>query len=69
MDGSVLRSYRILAGLTQADVADMLGRSATYVSLLERGRATPTPTEIEILRRAGLVVACAPTRPRKGRSA
>ena len=49
MRGRDLRIFRQLKGLTQADVGEALGVSATWVGLLERGRATPTRQDLEIL--------------------
>jgi len=42
-----LRAYRLLRNLRQCDVGDAIGRSAMYVSLLERGRAAPTQNELQ----------------------
>jgi transcriptional regulator with XRE-family HTH domain len=36
--GEVLRGYRHAAGVTQQQVADMLGYDRTYISMIERGR-------------------------------
>jgi transcriptional regulator with XRE-family HTH domain len=36
--GELLRSYRHAAGVTQQQVADMLGYDRTYISMIERGR-------------------------------
>jgi transcriptional regulator with XRE-family HTH domain len=36
--GELLRGYRHVAGVTQQQVADMLGYDRTYISMIERGR-------------------------------
>jgi transcriptional regulator with XRE-family HTH domain len=36
--GELLRSYRHAAGVTQQQVADLLGYDRTYISMIERGR-------------------------------
>jgi transcriptional regulator with XRE-family HTH domain len=40
--GEILRGYRYAAGLTQQQVADMLGYDRTYISMIERGRRRVT---------------------------
>ena len=43
--GKIIRQYRRLAEVAQADVAKVIGRSQFFVSRLERGRANPTEAE------------------------
>ncbi len=47
----LLTTLRILNGFTQAELAQILGRSQTYVSRLERGETTPTQPEAKTLAR------------------
>lgn len=39
-DGSWLRNSRVSLGLSQKDIAELVGCSATYISLVERGNAS-----------------------------
>lgn len=38
--GTALRHYRLQAGLSQAELADLTGLNRTYLSALEQGRET-----------------------------
>ena len=49
MKGPDLKPFRILKGLTQGDVGDALGRSHTWVAMLERNRAAPTHKQLHAL--------------------
>jgi transcriptional regulator with XRE-family HTH domain len=40
--GRALRQQRAIRGLSQEGMADLCGMDRTYVSLLERGRRSPT---------------------------
>lgn len=40
--GAILRSYRRAGGLTQQQLADLLGFDRTYISMIERGRRSIT---------------------------
>lgn len=42
MDGKILASERVKAGLTQTELAEKLGVSGQSVSLWEQGRAKPS---------------------------
>jgi transcriptional regulator with XRE-family HTH domain len=42
MIGSVLKSYRKEAGMTQEELAQAAGVHRTYISLLERNQKSPT---------------------------
>ncbi len=42
--GQVVRRQRELRGLTQEELAEMAGISATYVGFIERGDSVPTLT-------------------------
>lgn len=53
--GEEVRAARIKAGLTQAQLAQRLGRSQKYVSLIERGsRRLPIEAMMVIMRALGL---------------
>ena len=53
--GKALQSARLAAGLTQAQLADRLGKSQTLVSLAERGKTwTGAPYRQEVLKACGL---------------
>lgn len=55
--GEEVRAARIKAGLTQAQLAQRLGRSQKYVSLIERGsRRLPIEAMMVIMRALGLEV-------------
>lgn len=55
--GEQVRAARIKAGLTQAQLAERLGRSQKYVSLIETGgRRLPIDTMMLIMRALGLVL-------------
>jgi transcriptional regulator with XRE-family HTH domain len=43
---SYLRQLRIAAGMTQLDLADMLGLSPGLIGSWELGRVTPTPAQL-----------------------
>jgi len=45
--GKIIRHYRRLAELAQADVAKVIKRSQFFISRVERGRANPTAAERE----------------------
>ena len=47
--GQQLLRHRTAAGLTQARVAEKSGLSASYISLVERGRANPTLDTMAVL--------------------
>lgn len=49
--GKVLRSFRMKVSKTQEAVALEAGLDRTYISMLERGEASPTFTTLEILAR------------------
>ena len=40
--GAILRGYRHASGLTQQQLADLLGYDRTYISMIECGRRTVT---------------------------
>ena len=46
-----LTTLRILNGFTQAELGQILCRSQTYISRLERGEITPTREEAQTLAR------------------
>lgn len=53
-----LRTWRLEIGLSQQEVADLLGRDHSYVSKLERGEYLLTPLKrVQIARRLGCRVA------------
>ena len=53
--GEEVRAARMKAGLTQAQLAERLGRSQEYVSLIERGRRRlPVEAMVLIMRALGL---------------
>lgn len=53
--GEEVKAARIKAGLTQAQLAERLGRSQKYVSLIERGsRRLPIEAMMVIMRALGL---------------
>jgi transcriptional regulator with XRE-family HTH domain len=55
--GEQVRAARIKAGLTQAQLAERLGRSQKYVSLIETGgRRLPIDAMMLIMRALGLVL-------------
>lgn len=49
LDRHVMRALRRLYEIPQTDLADAIGRSQFYISAIERGAATPTPREIQII--------------------
>jgi len=53
--GQAIRHYRIQAGLTQAELADQVGITRTYLSRLEKGQETEQLRRvIVLLRRLGV---------------
>lgn len=55
--GEQVRAARIKAGLTQAQLAERIGRSQKYVSLIETGgRRLPIDAMMLIMRALGLVL-------------
>jgi transcriptional regulator with XRE-family HTH domain len=48
---SYLRQLRIAAGMTQLDLADVLGLAPGLISSWESGRVTPTPAQLNALMR------------------
>lgn len=50
--GDVIRRRRLDIGLSQEDLADRASLHRTYVSLVERGRRTPTLTAVDSLAHA-----------------
>ncbi len=50
--GEVLRQTRLDKGLSQEELADACGRHRTYVSLLERGRSSPSIKTLFLLAEA-----------------
>lgn len=53
--GRAIRHYRIQAGLTQAELADQVGITRTYLSRLEKGQETEQLRRIIVLlRRLGV---------------
>lgn len=50
--GQVVREIRRAAGLTQEHLAELAGLHATYISLIERGKKSPSIDSIEALGRA-----------------
>lgn len=47
--GKVLKSFRLNVGKTQEEIALDAGLDRTYISMLERGEASPTFMTLEIL--------------------
>ena len=47
-----LRIQRTVAGMTQTDVAKIVGRSQTYISSIERGFVVPTKDEARAIAKA-----------------
>lgn len=47
--GKVLKTYRLTTGKTQEQIALEAGLDRTYISMLERGEASPTFVTLEIL--------------------
>lgn len=47
--GKVLKSFRLNVGKTQEEIALEAGLDRTYISMLERGEASPTFVTLEIL--------------------
>jgi DNA-binding XRE family transcriptional regulator len=45
--GTAVRKARLMAGLTQEDLAEKAGLHSTYISLLERGQRNPSLLVIE----------------------
>jgi transcriptional regulator with XRE-family HTH domain len=53
--GAAIRHYRVEAGLTQAELAEMAGLHRTYLSDLERGKETEQVKRIlRVLRQLGV---------------
>jgi len=52
MDDSQLRIKRILLGLSQHEIARRVGRSAAWISLVERGYVKPKNELREKIRKA-----------------
>jgi HTH-type transcriptional regulator / antitoxin HipB len=53
--GQAIRHYRIQAGLTQAELADQVGITRSYLSRLEKGQETEQLRRvIVLLRRLGV---------------
>jgi HTH-type transcriptional regulator/antitoxin HipB len=53
--GQAIRHYRVQAGLTQAELADQVGITRTYLSRLEKGQETEQLRRIIVLlRRLGV---------------
>jgi len=53
--GQAIRHYRMQAGLTQAELADQVGITRTYLSRLEKGQETEQLRRvIVLLRRLGV---------------
>ena len=53
--GHAIRHYRMQAGLTQAELADQVGITRTYLSRLEKGQETEQLRRvIVLLRRLGV---------------
>lgn len=50
--GALVRAKRDAANLTQEELADKAGIHRTYLSLLERGKRTPTIEVIRLLAKA-----------------
>lgn len=50
--GKAVREYRVQAGLSQEELADVAGLHRTYVSLLERGQRNPSLQVVLTLARA-----------------
>ena len=50
--GQALKRYRGFAGRSQGDIAEEVGRSATYISMLETGRRWPSMRMLDRLARA-----------------
>lgn len=47
--GKVLRTFRLSVGKTQEEIALEAGLDRTYISMLERGEASPTFVTLELL--------------------
>lgn len=47
--GIRIRKFRTQAGLTQAQLADLCGKSPEAISNLERGKATPSVATLQLL--------------------
>lgn len=47
--GKILRSFRLYVGKTQEQIALEAGLDRTYISMLERGEASPTFVTLEVL--------------------
>jgi transcriptional regulator with XRE-family HTH domain len=45
-----LRLWRLQSGLTQGEAAARLGLGLSTLALLEKGRLTPTQSQLELLR-------------------
>lgn len=50
--GRVLREFRLEAGLSQEALSFICGRHRTYVSLIERGKNSPSMTTLWLLAEA-----------------
>ncbi|MBN9521111.1 helix-turn-helix transcriptional regulator [bacterium] len=50
--GSLIRSKREAAGLTQEELAHLAGIHRTYLSILERGKRMPTVEVVRLLAKA-----------------
>lgn len=50
--GEVIRELRLERGLSQEDLSFATGRHRTYVSLIERGRSSPTIRTLWLLAEA-----------------
>lgn len=50
--GRVLREFRLEAGLSQEALSFICGRHRTYVSLIERGKNSPSITTLWLLAQA-----------------
>jgi len=47
--GERMRLYRFVRRLSQADLADAVGKSQATISNFERGHSTPSGTDLQII--------------------
>lgn len=47
MDGNKVRKFRLVAGMTQKELAEKAGTTENAVSLIESGKRNPRPSTIK----------------------